>query len=543
MTAEKSLRTGRQDLIFGTTAFAIGVAAMLLYAWFFARVMFPYSYDSASYISAARNLLEGKGLLAPTLADGDQDLQTIFLWPPGYPLLIYLFSFVLGTPYAAALFVSRLSLALVPVAAFWLVRPYCTPGRALLLSLLFWTPLGLMGNAYDTGSDAPFFLFALLSTGAFLRGIDRNDVRFLAASGALGGASLAIRNIGLFLLASQAVILIVASFEEKFDLKLVFRRAASWGFAAAIPAAALLIWNWTQFGTLSPYDMPPSTVGVMENIGAAMSAYVFDSFPHGQWFASRYVWVIAILFTLVVLLLLRGTFVRYEQDNPLCRFTLLAVIYAVLGTIMTVAARTRYQWGEPIGIRHIAQYDSFLIASALIWLGRFWSVQRRTASAVIAAIILVIVGGRAWFFVQRYQYLSPASKQPSVSLMGNDREAQKVILHYSRSPQLYDLAARISPACHVSTNLYTVMDSILGQNAHDLDEKQLIALDRLYMEILNDRAKTRPALIVLGQTPVIRKTSATWRQALQNALPDFRLLSFDPKSLIVLESVKGGCLR
>jgi hypothetical protein len=36
-------------------------------ARFFAEVMFPYSYDSASYISAARNLLEGKGLLAPTL--------------------------------------------------------------------------------------------------------------------------------------------------------------------------------------------------------------------------------------------------------------------------------------------------------------------------------------------------------------------------------------------------------------------------------------------------------------------------------------------
>ena len=543
MTAEKSLRTGRQDLVFYAAAFGIGLAAMLLYAWFFARVMFPYSYDSASYISAARNLLEGKGLLAPTLADGDQDLQTIFLWPPGYPLLIYLFSFVLGTPYAAALFVSRLSLALVPVAAFWLVRPYCTPGRALLLSLLFWTPLGLMGNAYDTGSDAPFFLFALLSTGAFLRGIDRNDVRFLAASGALGGASLVIRNIGLFLLASQAVVLIIASVDDKFDLKLMFRRAASWGFAAAIPAAALLMWNWTQFGTLSPYDMPPSTVGAVENIGAAMGAYAFDSFPHGQWFASHYPWVIAILFALVVLPLFRGTFVRYEQDKPLCRFTLLAVIYAVLGTIMTVVARTRYQWGEPISIRHIAQYDSFLIASALIWLGRFWSVQRRTAGAVIAAIVLAIVGGRAWFFVQRYQYLSPASKQPSVSSMGNDREAQNAILHYSRLPQLQDLAARISPGCHVSTNLYTVMDSVLGQNAHDLDEKQLIALDRLYMEILNDRAKTRPALIVLGQTPVIRKTSATWRQALQNALPDFRLLRFDPASLIVLESAKGGCLR
>jgi hypothetical protein len=127
--------------------------------------------------------------------------------------------------------------------------------------------------------------------------------------------------------------------------------------------------------------------------------------------------------------------------------------------------------------------------------------------------------------------------------MGSDREAQNVILQSSRLPQLRDLAARISPGCHVSTNLYTVMDTVLGQNAHDVDEKQLVALDRLYMEILNDRANSRPALIVLGQTPLIGNTAAAWRLGLQHALPDFRLLTFDPASLIVLESAKGGCLR
>lgn len=516
---------------------------MLLYARFFSEVIFPYSYDGAAYISAARNLLEGKSLLAPTLADGDEDLQTISLWPPGYPLLIYLFSFVLGTPYEAALFISRLSMALVPAAAFWLVRPYCSQVRALLLSLLFWTPLGLMANAYSTGSDAPFFLLALLSNAAFLRGIDRNDIRFLIVSGALGGASLVIRNTGLFLLAAQAAVLVFASFGGKIDFKLLFRRAASWGLAAGIPAAALLIWNWTQFGTLSPYEMPPSTVGVMANIAAAMGAYVFDSAPHGHWLASQYIWAVTILIASLILFLLRGTFVRFDQDRPLCRFTLLAVLYAVLGTIMTVAARTRYQWGEPISVRHIAQYDSFLIAGALIWLGRFWNAQRRTVSAVIAAIVLTIVGGRSWFLVQRYQYLSPASKLPPVSLMGTDQEAQQVILNYSRLPRLRDLAKRISPGCHISTNLYTIMDSTLGLNAHDVDQAALLALDRLYMEILNDRAKSRPALVVLGQTPLLRNAPAAWRQDLQNALPDFRLLSFDHAPLIVLESAKHNCLR
>mgnify|MGYP000535307037 CR=1 FL=1 len=86
-------------------------------------------------------------------------------------------------------------------------------------------------------------------------------------------------------------------------------------------------------------------------------------------------------------------------------------------------------------------------------------------------------------------------------------------------------------------------DSTLGQNAHDVDQEAFIAQDPLYMAILNDRAKLRPALIVLGQTPPVRNTPAAWRQDLQHALPDFRLLTFDKASLIVLESKKGGCLR
>jgi len=50
-------------------------------------------------------------------------------------------------------------------------------------------------------------------------------------------------------------------------------------------------------------------------------------------------------------------------------------------------------------------------------------------------------------------------------------------------------------------------------------------------------------LIVLGQTPLLRNAPAAWRQDLQHALPDFRLLTFDKTSLIVLESSKGRCLR
>jgi hypothetical protein len=85
----------------------------------------------------------------------------------------------------------------------------------------------------------PFFLLALAFHRAFLRGIDRTTSDTWPPPAALGGASLVHTAMPDFLLlAAQAAILIIASLDEKFDLKLMLRRCRSWGLAPLYPLSA-----------------------------------------------------------------------------------------------------------------------------------------------------------------------------------------------------------------------------------------------------------------------------------------------------------------
>jgi len=400
-----------------------------------------------------------------------------------------------------------------------------------------------MPNAYQAGSDAPFFLLALLSTGALLRGMDAHNPRFLVLAGLIAGLSLSIRNAGLALLVAQASVLAMTNLMQRRDIRRRFQLALYWGLGTALPVGSLLLWNKVKLGTLSPYTLPPSTLSLAENTGAAMGAYVFDTFPNST--ALRLTEhnsaISALLFAILICLLIAWACIRYRRDNPLSNFTLMSAIYAGLGTIMVVMARTRYQWGEPISVRHVAQYDSFLISAVLLWIVQLR--RGRATGAAFVCIVFAIVCCRAWDLQARYQSLKHIPPSSALAFFSSLPEAQNLLLYYDRSPQLRALMARTSTDCYIATNLYSLTDSALGLSAHALQDEEFVALDPTYMAALNRLAEKRPSLIVLGQRRLVWNTAGTWRQALQDALPDFRLVSFDRAGLIVLESAHGGCLR
>jgi hypothetical protein len=99
--------------------------------------------------------------------------------------------------------------------------------------------------------------------------------------------------------------------------------------------------------------MPPSNLGLMENIGAAMSAYAYDSFPSS---ASR--WLAAPLCAAQRAAVRRhgcsalsGRVHPYRQNKRSADLLSSPSSTPFLGTAMVVAARTRYQWGEFISVR------------------------------------------------------------------------------------------------------------------------------------------------------------------------------------------------
>jgi hypothetical protein len=291
--------------------------------------------------------------------------------------------------------------------------------------------------------------------------------------------------------------------------------------------------------------MGPSHLGLVENSGAATGAYVYDSFPSsaGRWLASNHAIASTLLFAILVSLLLLWASVRYRRHEPLSRFMLLAVLYAALGTIMVVTARTRYDWGEPVGLRHVAQYDSLLISAALLWLALLRRGPGRALGAAIVCVVLGIVGWRAGYFVARYRNYAVIPQQNALPFLRTARDTQNLLFYYDGLPEVHALTGTISARCYVAINLYPLTDSTLGQNMHNLEEAKLAQFDRPTFDALNARAKTRPVLIVLGQTSLVRITESLWRQQLQKALPAFDSVTVGETSLVVLASSHGGCLR
>ena len=98
-----------------------GMAVTAWYVWSISGFLFAYFPDSASYIEAARSLVQGNGLMrtAP-LARLDLAVEPLSLWPPGYPLLIAAASILSGLPAEdAALWIGYVATAGVAAAIYF----------------------------------------------------------------------------------------------------------------------------------------------------------------------------------------------------------------------------------------------------------------------------------------------------------------------------------------------------------------------------------------------------------------------------------------
>lgn len=538
------VRIGVENAIFTIAAFAIAASAVLLYSHFYSTILFQFSPDAAHAISAGRNFLLGRGLVMPSPVGSQNDFVTIQLWPPGYPLIIVLFSYVTGSLASAGLVLSRLSLMLVAVASYWLMRPYCSPLRALLVSTLFFTPLGLMPDASLASSDAPFFLLSTISIAVLLRGIDTSEARLIWAAGAICGASVLVRNSGIALVIAEALFICAAGILSRSSQTEILCRSAYWGLGVGPFVCGLLLWNKIKFGSLSAYSLPKSTLSLTHNIGTAVGSYVYDSFPLYS-IKQFFEWNIttgAVLALLFLIILAVWAITNYRKSEEVSRFILLVVIYAVVGTAMVVVARTRYQWGEEIGVRHVAMYDAFLIAAALLCL--FAAKLRHTAiPAIIAcAFVVSVVGLRAWFFVGEYKNFRSVPDHHSASLLLSNPPSRQYLLYYSHLAEVRALETQIAPGCFVATDIFTLLNSTLNLNAHELEGAAMIHLDRSYLEKVDRLAKMTPTLLVIGNPAITGTMRDAWLASIQKSLPSFKVLPTPTDSLIEIESSDGKCI-
>jgi len=340
------------------------------YLFLFGDSVYWWTDDSASYIEAARNFSSKGELVISTGVDTLVETAPIRLWPPGYPLILSYFQDITGVDSQwMSVFLSITSWALIPIMIFVIISPLAGNKLSILISLIALTSPGLVSYGWKGLSDSLFFLIVLLGMFFSLKpSISRNRFIYLFIGGVLLGSTFAIRNLGAAALMAVFISFLISLIINKSQRKQLLLEGFIWGGGALIIVVPVFIRNLLIFNTLQPYSMPPSTAPLSLNINHYLHASLLDVF--GSWKIADIITsnIFSILFILVICLsiiffvkgpkYIKGNLLKqpntYSENATIITSFL---IYAILSITIIIYARTKYEWGEFINLRHVMQYN------------------------------------------------------------------------------------------------------------------------------------------------------------------------------------------
>ncbi|MFA5919696.1 MAG: glycosyltransferase family 39 protein [Methylococcaceae bacterium] len=367
--------------------------------------VFPYTPDSACYIEQARTLME-RGVFESGLYGTEEPSATFVpdpLFPPGYPILIALFSLLLSVPAeVVVLFLSLTALALIPACMVFSFRRNVSAEVALLIGLLVvFTPAIIRwGNVAST--DILSVLLVIFCMGLVLKAGDRLIAWCVA--GLLVGFAYLLRNANLaFVLSICGFIAWSIVFEAENRRKIIVI-ACVWLLSFSAVVVPWMIRNLMVFGKIQPYSMPPSSVGFIENSHAFIEAQlnILLLLADLDTFLARNTLGIIGLVIVSGLLVWQVLTTWKKWQKPEKQAFIIAVLYCLLGAAIVIVARTKYQWGELISERHALPYlFSLLIVLALILKNTSVRIGKRWLGLALVAGLL---STRIYYIPQLYKY-------------------------------------------------------------------------------------------------------------------------------------------
>lgn len=473
-----------QALVHYALALLTGVLAVTWYAAEPAGIRYPHTPDSSAYVEAARHVLAGQGLVTSAALGDAAATAPLALFPPGFPLLVAAVSALFDTPPAlAAVALSWISWALIPLALLFALAPVLDRRAVHLLAVLVVASPGLAEVGWLALSDTAFLLAVIGSFGFLLRASQAPQQRAPAAmlaAGLLCGVAYVLRNSGTAVFAATIFAFAVLVAARAIALRTALVRLAWWAAGAATMLLPLWARNLAVFGTLQPYRMPASDVGLIENIRSYLQAMLLDL--SGAEAIGMLAWDGARLVTLAMLGLaaawvarprLRRAWARAGETERLA-FVLLAA-YAAAGACMVILARTLYQWGEPINLRHVIQYDWALLALAAITL----AALRSRPVAVLALAGAVLLAGARWAHNdarldgERATYAAVTEEADPVQALARQPNrgvmfTNKIRLVVARNRPLMDEIAALPASTVVVSNLHEVLRIETGRSIYPL---------------------------------------------------------------------------
>jgi hypothetical protein len=330
---------------------------------------FPYSPDSASYIEQARNLINfGSALDTPYgLSPGNSDQVVSGLLPIGFAIVIALISTFGFDAKDVAVGIEHFSAILLPWLLYFCFRNALGSRYALVLAGLSLLSPSILLNSPQGLTD----VFALvLVVGAISLALNSRSALGFIFSGILAGMAYAVRNANLALLITIVLYFCYLWFASKpAERRTIYKNAACQFLGISIIVFPVLIRNVSLFGTPNPYQMGPSTIGLIENSRTYIQALIKDATACGEC-ATYIAWSVPGLLALTLIAsCLCWLFIKYAWCNLEAagkNAIVISAIYVLVGSCIVIAARTRYQWGELINIRHTLQYTPFLLAILLM---------------------------------------------------------------------------------------------------------------------------------------------------------------------------------
>lgn len=355
-------------------------------------LIYQYTPDSSGYIEQARIFL------------AEFQFPASRLFPPGYPLLIAAAGAMGIEPSNAALWLPRLFYALVPVAVTFSLSTVLTRWAAIAVAVLVSLSPGLLSVGVMALSDVVFFVLIVAGFGLLLRCVERAQLSCGLLSGLLLGFAYTLRNGGLAAFLSVGASLFAASLLGIIDKRKSVSPVIGLAVGTAIPVLPLLTYNFMEFGQLLPYSMAPSEVAFLTNLRLYISQAILDITASRNLAAVAWdIRLFLLCFGMLSGLFLWLTWNRWNQFREIDKFALLLFLaYAGAGASMVVLARTKYQWGEMINLRHVMQY-SWLVLSVLAMLlvgNKKWTTK--TGVYLFAGLIALLLTLRFYYIQTTY---------------------------------------------------------------------------------------------------------------------------------------------
>ena len=541
----------RSALLYASLLVA-GAGVVSIHTGSVAPPIYPFvTGDSAQYLEAARHFRAGEGLVVtPRLQHYDADLVPLRLFPPGYPILIAVVSY-LGLPVvSAALWVSRLSWLVVPAATVFCLRRFLGAPVAIVCGLLVVASSGIVGVGPRVMSDATFLMTTLFAFGLLVRSVEsRAPQRLILISGLLAGVAYAFRNAGTAVVMACLATLVTAAMTGVLTPRQAFRRGLTWSGGALLGIGPLWIWNISVFGRSQPYTLPPSELGLLVNARGFLANLLMD--VTSARFVAAVAWDYRLLLVLVAAVLLGfavGWRYRWHAWGPEARFTaVLLVLYLAIGSCMVVAAGTIYKWAsDPSPPRFAIQYSWTVLALVFALIGAGELRRRSTAwwtTVVLSAALLVSRGTYLVDLVQRERAIRAALATPDDLSVRLERlpERRIDILQgvFARDEEVLELVRRLPADAFIASNFSDVFRIETERRVRPLPlltKAQWASARALLEDVAVQVPASRPVFIVIlpSYDLLARSAGMGWQDVVTSALPSRFAVARRTRTMLLL---------